>query len=125
MNGTATGNRCAVPSSLYACVPQPSVRATPTGQVMPFGPWLQYPYGFFTSDRYCWWDSSVWQTIHWSMAAIEADQREAVVFGEVSEILRVERCQRKPFGKATRGDPGVVDRVDTATTPAVSRQVTP
>jgi hypothetical protein len=23
--------------------------------VVPFGLWLQYPYGFFASERYCWW----------------------------------------------------------------------
>ncbi len=27
--------------------------ATPTGQVSPLGPWLQYPLGFLC--RYCWW----------------------------------------------------------------------
>ena len=27
--------------------------ATPTGQVSPLGPWLQYPPGFLC--RYCWW----------------------------------------------------------------------
>ena len=33
---------------------QLSVFATPIGQLMPLGPWLQYPYGFFASDKYCW-----------------------------------------------------------------------
>jgi hypothetical protein len=32
-----------------------AVRATPTGHVRPLGPWLQYPYRFFESERYCWW----------------------------------------------------------------------
>ena len=30
-----------------ASVPDVGVRATPTGQVRPLGPWLQYPLGFF------------------------------------------------------------------------------
>jgi hypothetical protein len=34
---------------------QLSVFATPIGQLIPFGPWLPYPYGFFASDKYCWW----------------------------------------------------------------------
>ena len=35
--------------------PQPSARATPTGQDTPV-PWSgQYPCGFLLSDRYCWW----------------------------------------------------------------------
>ena len=31
------------------------VRAMPTGHVIPLGPWVQYPFGFLASDRYCWW----------------------------------------------------------------------
>ena len=27
----------------------------PIGQVIPFGPWLQYPFGFLSLERYCWW----------------------------------------------------------------------
>ena len=30
-----------------------SCRTSPTGQVIPLGPWLQYPSGFLC--RYCWW----------------------------------------------------------------------
>src|SRR5262249_56112433 len=42
--------------------PQPSARATPTGQDTPV-PWSgQYPLGFLLSDRYCWliFNSSTW-----------------------------------------------------------------
>ncbi|GIM63533.1 hypothetical protein Aau02nite_04620 [Amorphoplanes auranticolor] len=40
---------------LYESIGQASLLATPIGQVIPFGPWLQYPFGFLSLERYCWW----------------------------------------------------------------------
>ena len=54
--GTRLSPRPRGPGAQYVSPGQCSAvatRATPTGQVMPFGPWLQYPPGFLS--RYCWW----------------------------------------------------------------------
>ncbi len=49
------GPRAGHPRGTAGQVGGQAVRATPTGQLSPFGPWLQYPFGFFVGARYCWW----------------------------------------------------------------------
>jgi len=45
--------QCAAPgTSIEVCA---GMLPIPIGQLSPFGPWLQYPFGFFASERYCWW----------------------------------------------------------------------
>lgn len=47
------------------------------------------------------------------------------MFGEVLEVLRVERCQRQTVDQATGGDPTVIDRAWTAAELGVGLHLAP
>lgn len=71
------------------------------------------------------WRQAGWARCRTRSAFVDANDAQAVMVGEVAEVLDVEGCQRQAADQARCGDPRIIDRAGTASPFGAGLQFTP